>query len=91
VPEEVPSESGKKLSYAISVNKDATTAAVRPSVSPSNILEVDFDVLKIEYKGKGDHQVNPGCKGGKFLEGGSGGCPQQIEHRGKGDHQVNPG
>jgi hypothetical protein len=39
-------------------------------------------VLKIEYRRKGDHQVNPGGKGEKFLEGGVGGCLQQrVEGR----------
>jgi hypothetical protein len=44
---------------------------------------VNFDVLKIEHKRQGDHQVNPGGTGGKFLEDGGCECPQQIEIDGR--------
>ena len=39
----------------------------------SDVLELGtvhiFEVTRIEQKGKGDHPVNPGGAGGKYLEG----------------------
>ena len=40
------------------------------------------EVLKIQHRERGGHQVNPGEAGGKFLEAGTGGCLERNPIRG---------